>query len=48
MRVEGQRSATDYTAGNLSTEQSKMVNDKERSLNQTKISVDGSKKHSTQ
>ncbi|MGS0763331.1 flagellar protein FlaG [Syntrophomonas curvata] len=39
MRVEGQRTATDYTASNLGTEQSKMVNDKERSTNQTKISV---------
>jgi flagellar protein FlaG len=44
MRVEGQRMATDYTVSNLNQEQSKIVNDKERSTNQTKISVDEVKK----
>jgi len=39
MRVEGQRMATDYTVSNLNQEQSKIVNDKERSTSQTKISV---------
>lgn len=39
MRVEGQRIATDFTASNLNTEQSKMVNEQERSTSQTKISV---------
>jgi len=44
MRVEGQRTATDYAVSNLNQEQSKIVNDKERSTNQTKISVDEVKK----
>ena len=44
MRVEGQGMATDYAISNLNQEQSKIVNDKERSTNQTKISVDEVKK----
>jgi flagellar protein FlaG len=45
MRVEGQRMATDYAVSNLNPEQSKIINDKERSPSQTKISVDEVKKH---
>lgn len=44
MRVEGQRMATDYAVSNLNQEQTKIVNDKEHSTNQTKISVNEIKK----
>ncbi len=44
MRVEGQRIATDFGAGNLNMEPTKLVNDKERSTSQTKISIDEVKK----
>ncbi len=44
MRVEGQGMATDYAISNLNQEQSKIMNDRERSSSQTKISVDEVKK----